>query len=222
MDMRNLLSLSIPIGLILCGAGVTSLMVSKPAHQDEEDVKAQLSQMEDEATYYIFISEIEVYNKALDDDSDEEDWDDEDDAPDLFYKIDYQGKTVFRSPQRDNTFIANWRGITLPVALKDLTSVIKGDININVDFEQIVNAARVKGNSEITFQMYDHDSMSPTDDVGEVTVNLKDLKEGSNVMINSNRNKKNGWKSLEVNVVKREGSVKDFLLPLLREMSNEQ
>lgn len=217
--MKNLLSLSVPIGLILCGAGITSLMVSKP--EPRETVKLEMDKMDEDATYYVFVSEIEVFNKALDDDNDEEDWDDDDDAPDLFYKINYQGKTVFASPQRDNTFIGNWRGITLPVALKDLSSVIKGDININVDFEQIVNAARVKGNSEITLQMYDHDSLTRSDDVGKINISVADLKEGTNIMANSNRSEDNGWKRIEIKVVKREGSVKDFLLPLLREMNNE-
>ncbi len=220
--MKNLLSLSVPIGLILCGAGITSLMVSKPAQSDDkESVKLEMEQMAEDATYYVFVSEIEVFNKALDDDGDEDDWDDDDDAPDLFYNINYQGKTVFESPQRDNTFIGNWRGITLPVALKDLSSVIKGDININVDFEQIVNAARVKGNSEITLKMYDHDSLTRSDNVGEINISLADLKEGTNVMTNSNRSENNGWKKIEIKVVKREGSIKDFLLPLLREMNNE-
>jgi hypothetical protein len=222
--MKNLLSLSVPIGLILCGASIASLMVSQPELNEEETVKLEMDEMDGDATYYVFVSEIEVFNKALDDDNDndEDDWDDDDDAPDLFYKINYQGKTVFESPQRDNTFIANWRGITLPIALKDLTSVIKGDVNINVDFEQIVNAARVKGDSEITLHLYDHDSITPTDDVSEITVSLADLKEGTNVMKNSNRSEDNGWKQIEIKVVKREGSVKDFLLPLLREMNNER
>jgi len=218
--MKNLLSLSVPAGLILCGAGITSLMVDKPT-TDESSASIEKS-MDDEATYYVFVSEIEVFNKALDDDNDEDDWDDDDDAPDLFYEIEYQGKRVFKSPQRDDTFIGNWRGITLPIALKDLTSVVQGDINIGVDFEQIVNAARVKGGSEITIKMFDHDSLSPTDDVGKLTLSVNNLHEGSNVITNKDRSEDNGWKRIEVKVVKREGSVKDYLLPLLREMTDKQ
>ncbi|MGJ8656258.1 MAG: hypothetical protein ACSHX6_07395 [Akkermansiaceae bacterium] len=219
--MKNLLSLSVPIGLILCGAGITALFASDEPSQ-EETLNLETSTIDESSTYYVFVSEIEVFNKALDDDNDEDDWDDDDDAPDLFYEIKYQGKKIFKSPQRDNTFIANWRGITLPVALKDLSSMIKGDVNINVDFEQIVNASRVKGNSEITLHMYDHDTMTLSDNIGIIPIHLTDLKEGTNVMINSNRNEDNGWKQIEIKVVKREGSVKDFLLPLLREMNNEQ
>ena len=219
--MKNLLSLSVPIGLILCGAGMTALFTSKEPEQ-EEAVKIEESTIDESATYYVFVSEIEVFNKALDDDNDEDDWDDDDDAPDVFYEIKYQGKKIFESPQRDNTFIANWRGITLPVALKDLTSMIKGDVNINVDFEQIVNASRVKGDSEITLHMYDHDNVTFSDNIGELTINIAGLKEGTNVMQNSNRGENSGWKQIEIKVVKREGSVKDFLLPLLREMNNER
>jgi len=217
--MKNLLSLSIPAGLILCGAGITSLMVAKPTQSAEASLTED-KKMEDEATYYVFVSEIEVFNKALDD-GDEEDWDDDDDAPDLFYEIEYQGKRVFKSPQRDDTFIGNWRGITLPIALQDLTSVVQGDINIGVDFEQIVNAARVKGASEITVKMFDHDSLSPTDDIGSLTLSVSDLHEGTNLITNENRSDDNGWKQVQLKVVKREGSVKDFLLPLLREMTQK-
>ena len=169
----------------------------------------------------MFLSEIEIYDKALDDDE-EEDWDDDDDAPDLYYEIEFQGKRVFKSPQRDNVFIANWRGITLPVALEDLTSVVKGDININVDFEQIVQAARVKGDSEVKIKIYDNDSLTPKDDVGTITINMADLEEGTNMIENDDRREDQGWKNIQLIVVKREGSVKDFLLPLLRETTQQQ
>ena len=217
--MKNLMSLSVPIGLVLCGAGFTSLMVGKPS--DDKEAKIDSSHMDADATYYVFVSEIEAFDKAMDG-SKKEDWDDDDDAPDLFYTIEFQGKKVFKSPQRDNTFIGNWRGITLPIALKDLTSVIKGDINLGIDFEQIINAARVKGDSTFTIKMFDHDSLTPTDKVGKLELSLANLKEGSNAIINQVRKEDSGWKRIEVKVVKREGSVKDYLLPLLREMTNEQ
>lgn len=218
--MKSLLSLGIPAGLILCGAGLTSLHLSRSSVR-EVATEIEASIIDESATYYVFVSEIEVYNKALDEDNDEDDWDDDDDAPDVFYEIKYQGKQIFESPKRDNTFIANWRGITIPIALRDLTTVIKGDVNINVDFEQIVNASRVKGDSAIMLHMYDHDNISFSEKIGVIPIKISDLKEGTNIMKNSNRGADSGWKRIEIKVVKREGSVKDFLLPLLREMNNE-
>jgi len=214
--MKKLLALSVPAGLILCGAGITSLMFDKPVNQQQ----TELPEVNDETTYYLFVSEIEVFNQALDG-SEEENWDSDDDAPDLFYEIEYQNKRVFKSPQRDDTFIGNWRGITLPIALQDLTSIVKGDINLNVDFEQIVDAARVKGRSEVTIKMFDHDTITPTDDIGKLTLSVSDLEEGTNVIHNPNRSEDNGWKSIQIKLIKREGSVKDYLLPLLREMTEK-
>lgn len=194
---------------------------SRDSDSSEASSGSDESSMIEDATYYMFLSEIEIYDKALDDDE-EEDWDDDDDAPDLYYEIEFQGKRVFKSPQRDNVFIANWRGITLPVALEDLTSVVKGDININVDFEQIVQAARVKGDSEVKIKIYDNDSLTPKDDVGTITINMADLEEGTNMIENDDRREDQGWKNIQLIVVKREGSVKDFLLPLLRETTQQQ
>lgn len=218
--MKSFISLTVPAGLILCGAGATSLIVNKSDSTSAQQI-ADEKQMHSEATYYLFLSEIEVHNKGLDGDK-ETDWDDDDDAPDLFYEIYYQGKRVYKSVQRDDTFIANWRGITLPVALEDLTSLVEGDININVDFEEIVDASRVKGDSAIHIKIFDNDTLTPKDDVGHIDINVADLKEGSNLITNEDRKEDNGWKNIQIEVVKREGSIKDFLLPLLRQMTQEQ
>lgn len=226
--MKDYLSLCFPIGMLLCGAGAATLwsggVLAKYASKDAASTSAELlemSQLDSAATYYVFVSELETYGMALDG-NDEEDWDDDDDAPDLFYTVLLQGKKIFKSTQRDDCFIANWRGVTVPIALKDLSSVVKGDVNLGIEFEKIITAARVKGNANITIKMFDNDSLSPTDDVGQVAINVAELKEGTNEIINHDRREGNGWKRLEVKVVKREGSVKDYLLPLLREMSKEQ
>jgi len=188
--MKSFISLTVPAGLILCGAGATSLIVNKSDSTSAQQI-ADEKQMHSEATYYLFLSEIEVHNKGLDGDK-ETDWDDDDDAPDLFYEI------------------------------EDLTSLVEGDININVDFEEIVDASRVKGDSAIHIKIFDNDTLTPKDDVGHIDINVADLKEGSNLITNEDRKEDNGWKNIQIEVVKREGSIKDFLLPLLRQMTQEQ
>ncbi len=220
--MKNVLSLTFPIGLILCGAGVVALLSAEPAERDEAAVAAESDGLDPAATYYVFVSEVETYTMALDDDNDEDDWDDDDDAPDLYYKMEFDGKTIFSSSERSDTFIANWRGITIPIALKDLKQLAQGDINIGIEFEKIITAARVKGGDELVVKILDKDYLSPSDEVGSIPLKLSDLHEGTNEIINKDRSEGNGWKRLEVKVVKREGSVKDFLLPLLREMTAEQ
>lgn len=221
--MKNVLSLTFPIGLILCGAGATALFVDRSTkrHDVAAVVDGEKGGLDAAATYYVFVSEIEVFTQALDG-SDREDWDDDDDAPDLSYTIEYDGKMIFKSAERADTFIGNWRGITVPIALKDLQTIVKGDVNLGIDFEKIITAARVKGDTKLVVKISDEDYLSPDDDVGKIPIKMADLYEGTNEIVNKNRSEGNGWKRLEVVVVKREGSVKDFLLPLLREMTEEQ
>jgi len=218
--MKSVMSLCLPVGLILCGAGGAAYL--KYAGGSEEKVEeAGAGKLEAGATYYVFVSELEVHPMAMDGDE-EEDWDDDDDAPDLFYTVEHHGKKVFKSAKRDDTFLANWRGVTVPVALKDLQTVVKGDVNLSIDFEQIISAARLKGDAQFTLKMYDNDSVTLNDPVGEKVIQLSSLKEGTNVLENSTPLEGAGWKRIELKVVKREGSVKDYLLPLLREVSQEE
>lgn len=219
--MKSALSLCLPIGLILCGAGAAAFLKYANANTSNKSEDTQIETLDPAATYYVFISELEVHSKSIDG-TEEEDWDDDDDAPDLFYTIHFEEKKVYSSAERKDTFVANWRGVTVPLALGELQNVVKGDVNVSIDFEEIISAARLKGDAQFSLQMFDNDTVSRNDRIGEKTLHLKKLQEGTNVFENLNPTESNGWKRIELKVVKREGSVKDYLLPLLREMSQEK
>lgn len=216
--MKNLLSLTFPIGLILCGAAIATIINHQPT-QTAEQKASNKTTIDPHATYYLFVSEIEIHPQALDEDNELEDWD-SDSAPDLFYTLSSDDKEIFKSSARENSFIANWRGVTIPVALKDLQEIVKGDINIDIEFEKIIRAARVKGDSELELYIYDEDNAAnPNDHVGSKYIKVKYLKEGDNLIENPKQAHHDSWKTITIKLVKREGSVKDFLLPLLRDLS---
>lgn len=212
----SLLNLTFPIGLILSGAAVATIINHQPT--EKSIAESSPSSPDPHATYYLFISEIQVHPNALNDEDKTEDWDPVD-APDLFYTLSQDGKQIFESSTREDTFIANWRGVTIPVALKDLQSIVKGDVNIDIEFEKIIRAARVKGDSELSLYIHDADTATPDDRVGSKYIKVKFLKEGPNLIENPKHAHRDGWKSITITLVKREGSVKDFLLPLLRDIS---
>lgn len=214
--ITKLLSATFPLGLILCGAGAAALM-KEPGQAVTKEVAAP--KIAAAATYYLFISEIELYPEAMDDDGDLEKWD-SGDGPDIFYTVHSNESEIFREKTRKDSFIANWRGVTVPVALGDLKEVVKGDIGVDIEIENIISAARVKGDAKLVIQIYDEDTQpNPNDAVGELLLNVSELKEGDNVFTNPELVHNKGWKSITVKLVKREGSVKDFLYPLLRDIS---
>ncbi|MEE9403744.1 MAG: hypothetical protein V3V20_02520 [Algisphaera sp.] len=124
--------------------------------------------------YYVFISKIEVYPHQ----PGGAEWDrGGGSAPDLWYQLVWQDKTVYESPVRDNGFVALWDSISVDVAEAlpllgsgrlDLASTLNQGAIINIVPEQTLEVI-----------VYDSDPLG-REKAGRAQLAIGELLEGDN------------------------------------------
>jgi len=122
--------------------------------------------------YYVFIRTLEVYSVQ----PGGHEWDrGGGSAPDLWYQLVWQGKTVFESDTRDNGFVALWDPINLDVREALLGS---GKLELAATFNQgaIVNVA---SGQTLEVIVYDSDPLG-RERAGSATLSIEMLLEGDN------------------------------------------
>jgi len=122
--------------------------------------------LEPEQHYYVFLTVVEVEPRDADGDA----WDSRGGAPDLYYKIRWQGQTVFESSTKDDTLVAKWTNV----------SVELGDVVEAVSLDDSIKAARItaRPGDTLEFSVYDKDTTSGDDLVGAWTVPVASLHAG--------------------------------------------
>jgi hypothetical protein len=126
--------------------------------------------------YYVFVKKIELYPQR----PDGRDWDGlGDSAPDIRYRLVWQGLPVYTSPARDDTLIGVWDPINLDTR-QALPLLGEGKIELASTLNQgaIVN---VTPGSTLTLNVWDQDTAGfGSDAAGQVVFTLTDLLEGDN------------------------------------------
>ena len=124
--------------------------------------------------YYVFVRKIEVYPQQ----PGGHEWDrGGGSAPDLWYQLVWQGKTVYESPARDDSFVAIWDSISVDVSEAlpllgsgrlDLASTLNQGAIVNIDPEEVLEII-----------VYDSDPLG-RERAGAVKFSLGELIEGDN------------------------------------------
>ncbi|MFQ5844488.1 MAG: hypothetical protein ACE5JG_05800, partial [Planctomycetota bacterium] len=98
-----------------------------------------------DAQYYVLLPVIEVTPKK----NGRKDWDGNGSGPDVFYRIRWQGKTVFQSSKKKNTFLASW----------STASVEVGALARSLSLDESIKAARItaRPGDELEVAVYDSD-----------------------------------------------------------------
>ncbi len=121
------------------------------------------------ADYYAHVKLVELASSPQDDDA----WDTGGGAPDINYKLFWNGTLVFESAQRDDTLIAEWDLLRLD--LKD--AILRGEVEVAA----AVNAPLVHAGDGgvLTIEVWDDDVMS-SDQAGRFDLPLATLEEDVN------------------------------------------
>jgi len=146
--------------LVVAGVALV-LMLPKDPPAPPEDKSLQNGE-----TYYVLLSKIEVEPRQKDGDG----WDLGDGAPDIFYEIRWRDTKVFESSRKDDTLVAIWSNSE--VGLMDLAG--------GVSIDSSIKAARItaRAGETIEFLVYDHDDLTPNDEIARVLVSIDALRVG--------------------------------------------
>ena len=119
-----------------------------------------------DGVYYVHISQIELYPTSRGNEA----WDSGDSAaPDIRYRIVWQGNAIHESATDDNTLIAEWSGVS-DGALDKLLG------------EEMLKAGQVRAlqDGKLSIHVEDVDALTPNDPAGTVELKIMDLREGIN------------------------------------------
>ena len=159
----------VPVALVLGAAGLFWWTNNAGNSSDDENppspALASSGPLVPGQTYYLFASEIELYER----DPEEEAWDAGEGGPDIRYRMLWKGNIVFNSNKKENSLIADWSGMKLEFNLKDL-------LGKEISPDKTIDAARVraeKGGSVI-IEVEDVD-LTDDDEAGNVTISFDDL-----------------------------------------------
>lgn len=124
--------------------------------------------------YYVFISKIEVYPHQ----PGGGEWDrGGGSAPDLWYQLVWQDKTVYESPARDDGFVALWDSISI-----DVTQALPLLGNGRLDLASTLNQGAILNivpGQTLDVIVYDNDPLG-RERAGSVVLAIGDLLEGDN------------------------------------------
>ncbi|MFQ5843930.1 MAG: C2 domain-containing protein [Planctomycetota bacterium] len=132
----------------------------------EEPEHPPPARVETNRHYYVLLSVVEVKPRKADGD----DWDADGSAPDLYYEIEWQGHTVYRSAKKRDTLVARWSTASVDVdLLRDAVSV-----------DDSIKAARItaRPGEKLRFSVYDDDFLGRDDLVGRWEVGVGTLRLG--------------------------------------------
>lgn len=121
-------------------------------------------------TYYLFASEIELFPKNPENDP----WDGDDSAPDVRYRILWQGNEVFESDKKEDSLIADWSGLSVEFDWTDL-------VGKSLSPDKVIKAARVRyeKGGRVALEVEDVD-LASDDEVGRIELDLGKLRVGRN------------------------------------------
>ena len=161
----------VPVGLVLLAAGL--YWWGSPKEGDEKEngkvspppELATSGKLIEGQTYYLFVSEIQLYPTDLE----EEAWDGSDDGPDIRYRMLWQGNEVFASDVVKDSLIAHWSGLAVKLKWSDL-------LGKTISPEKSIKAALIsveKGGS-VVIEAEDAD-VAVADAAGQLTISFDDL-----------------------------------------------
>ncbi len=129
--------------------------------------------------YYVLVTTMEFHPRQLDGDK----WDVGGSAPDLYYLIQWQGRTVFdtKNDVAEDTFIGKWFGLGGDVSITDLGKILLPS-GKRLSPRNAIKAALVAVDSEgqLIIRAYDNDAVRD-DAAGNCALRLADLRTGDNV-----------------------------------------
>lgn len=124
--------------------------------------------------YRIFVRSIIV--PAMDEDGDHWDNSGGSEAPDIYFKIIYQGNQIYESSTIDDSLVAEYS----PVKAGILDVLTQKNAS---DYLEAANVACENSSADIGILVLDSDTVSD-DEIGDIIVKLTDLKEGNNNLRN--------------------------------------
>ena len=155
--------------------------------------------LRNDGVYYVHISQIELYPTSQDDEA----WDSGDSgAPDIRYRIVWQGNTIHESATDDNTLIAEWSGVSDGTLDKLLG-------------EEMLKAAQIRAlkDGKLTVHVEDVDTLTPNDPAGTVELEIMELREGANDL-SFEKTKDLGIKRMLIRMVSKDQSIEEIVRKL--------
>lgn len=122
--------------------------------------------------YYVLVRTIELYPNR----PDGKQWDINDSAPDIKFKIDWQNNTVFEGDKQSDTLIGSWEALSLD--LKQAILSQKVDLGTSIDAAII----KIQKDTTATLTVWDVD-LGSKDQAGVVPLKLDQMVLGDNVML---------------------------------------
>lgn len=163
------------IPIIIIGiVGVIFLILSSPWDTDDAPSPHSVRPVVAGEDYYVLVTLIELAPRRLVPESAGKLWDVNEKGPDIFYKVYWQGNSVYESPVEWDTLIGRWSALTV-----DLVDIIR---NKGVSPAKVIKAAKIQARnvnepgSDFVVKVYDKD-MAFHDFAGSRTFTLVDLHE---------------------------------------------
>jgi hypothetical protein len=189
--------------LLVAGTGLATWRVSRdaaspPAAATTAEAVPRLAAGHD---YYLHVKIIELADRR----PNEKQWDSVDDSgPDVCFNLTWRKNVIWKSSEKSNTLIGSWD--LMKVDLKEI--ITSGG---QTDLEGLINAPLVHyGPGEsVELKVWDED-MVGSDDAGDFTLKLDDLRPGENTVFPP-PGKENAVKRIVVAMIDRRTSVPELV-----------
>ena len=158
--------------LFLVGGG------NSPGRANEKEEPKPPAKVEVAKDYYVIVTLMEFHPQKISGKK----WDVPDSAPDIFYELQWHGKTIF-STENDvakNALIAHWVGLGADIKITDLGKILMPGGKRLTPLNAVKAALiTVEENDELVIRAFDNDPLSD-DPAGQCALRVADLKLGDN------------------------------------------
>ncbi len=148
-----------------------------------------------ESVYYVFLSEVELYPTKSNGDA----WD-ATGAPDIRYRLAWQGVTIHESETKEDSLIGEWSGLR-----EGAIDKLLGEDKLNA------GKLRAARDATLRIEVEDADTLTPDDPAGIVELEIMSLREGLNDLRFDEKTAENAIKRLQLRLVSKDQPMEDIL-----------
>ena len=159
--------------LFLMGGG------KSPATAKDDEKPKPPAKVEVGKDYYVIVTLMEFHPQKINGKK----WDVRDSAPDIYYDLEWHGKTIFstKNDVAKNALIAHWIGLGADIKITDIGKILlpggKRVTPLNAVKAALIS---VEQDDELVIHAFDKDALSSDDSAGQCALRVTDLKRGDN------------------------------------------
>jgi hypothetical protein len=184
--------------------------VEKPATSTNQNGAAPLAgNLTDGKEYIFYLRSVEVQPKQTNGKA----WDSGNSAPDVFYRVLWQGNQIYESETMNDSLIADW----IPVGLSLKESILSGNVSVDqaIKLPKVKYDSQLKESDEVMIKIFDNDLLSGNDPIQDIALSLGKLQLGDNTIYFNDKPERNLIKAV-VRVIDNQLSTDEKIQAIMR------